>query len=81
MNLPDLGADIIVGNADLAALARLDRLAGEFNVKVAIENRDSKAAMAALESRSRMMGIAVDTGAWMQQGIQPADGLALVKSR
>jgi type 1 glutamine amidotransferase/sugar phosphate isomerase/epimerase len=77
LNIPT----IIVG-ADTSSLAGLDKLAEEFGVNVAIESKtDPKAALAALEGRSRRIGIAADLGGWLQAGIKPVDGLAAVKDR
>jgi type 1 glutamine amidotransferase len=52
-----LGADTIVGSADAAALADLDRLATEAGVKIAIAG----VAAGALQGRSESLGAAVDT--------------------
>ena len=37
-----VGAGLIIGSPSLASLAELDKLAGEFDIKVAIENRNAK---------------------------------------
>ena len=72
---------IIVG-ADARSLADLDKLAEEFSINVAVESRtDPKATLSALEGRSTRMGVAADLDGWMQAGIKPSDGLALVKDK
>ncbi len=76
-----VGTGLIIGSPSLASLAELDKLAGEFDIKVAIENRNAKNAMTALEGRSQRLGICADTGGWMQEGMKPLDGLALTKDR
>src|SRR5262249_38345925 len=58
------------------------KLADEFGINVAVESKkDPKSLMAALQSRSKHMGVAADLGAWAQQGLKPVDGLALVHER
>ena len=72
----------LVVTADGSSLADLDRLAEEFGINVAIESRkDPKTLMAALEGRGQRIGIAADLDAWLQAGIKPVDGLAIVKPR
>jgi type 1 glutamine amidotransferase/sugar phosphate isomerase/epimerase len=75
-----VGAATISGNPDPAAIPGLDKLANEFKITVAIENDDPKS-VTALQGSTKMIGIVADTGAWMQRGITPLDGLALVKDR
>jgi sugar phosphate isomerase/epimerase/type 1 glutamine amidotransferase len=73
-----MGADTVIVSADAASLASLDKLATELNVNVAL---DAKTALAGLDNLSKRIGLAVDTGAWMANGVKPVDGLALVKER
>jgi type 1 glutamine amidotransferase len=73
---------MIITSADAASPAELDALAEEFDVNVALESRgDPKAVMAALDGRSRRMGVSAHLGGWAQAGIKAVDGLALVKDR
>src|SRR6202011_5770173 len=73
---------IIITSAEGASPADLDKLANEFGIDVALDSRkDPKTTMSALEGRSKRMGVAADLGGWMQVGIKPVDGLALVKDR
>ena len=77
-----LDVETIVSVADPASLPTLDKLANEFGINVAIEtSRDAKSVMAALEGRSQRIGVSVDTGDWIEQGIKPAEGLSLLKDR
>jgi type 1 glutamine amidotransferase/sugar phosphate isomerase/epimerase len=77
-----LNAATIVVPSDTAGLADLDKLAEEFSINLAIESKgDPKPAIAALEGRSKRVGIAANLGGWMQTGIKPVDGLAAVKDR
>ena len=66
---------------EAASLAAVDKLANEFGVNVAIENRNPKKISAGMEGRSKRIGVMADLGARMQEGIKPVDGLALVKDR
>jgi type 1 glutamine amidotransferase len=72
-----LGAGVVIGNAPKEALAEIDKLASEAGVKVALTISDPKAAMAALEGRSKALGIAADITAWSK----PVDAIPAVKDR
>jgi type 1 glutamine amidotransferase/sugar phosphate isomerase/epimerase len=77
-----LNVPTIIVNADTSSLAELDTLAEEFGIGVAVESRrDPKQTMAALDGRSRRIGVAADLGGWVQAGVTPVDGLAIVKDR
>ena len=76
-----LNVETVEANPGQASLADLDKLANEFGVNLAIDGKDPKAAMAALNGRSKRLGISVDTRAWMQENIKPVDGLQIVKDR
>ena len=76
-----LGAEVIIAGADPASLPALDKLAAETGVKVGLISRNPKGDMAALEGRGKSIGLSADIGAWMQDGVKPLDGLALVKDR
>jgi type 1 glutamine amidotransferase/sugar phosphate isomerase/epimerase len=65
-----------------ASLDGLDKLAEEFGINVAVESRkDPNRILHALEGLPRRMGVAADLGGWMQEGVKPVDGLAMVKDR
>lgn len=72
-----LGAIVIVGTAPKESLPEIDKLASEFGIKVALAISDTKIAMAAVEGRSKAIGIAADIGAWNK----PLDALPIVKDR
>jgi uncharacterized protein len=77
-----LNIPLIIVGPEATNLPELDTLAGEFDVKVAVESRtDPKPLVAALEGRSARVGIAADTRGWLQAGIKPADVLPTVKDR
>ena len=73
---------IVIIASDTANLAEVDALAEELGVRVALDSRtDPKKALAALDGRSGRLGISADLGGWMQSGVKPADGLAIVKDK
>jgi len=75
-------APILVVPAETSALDEVDRLAEEFAINVALESRtDPRAAMRAIEGRSKRIGVRADLGGWMQAGVKPVDGLGVVKER
>jgi type 1 glutamine amidotransferase/sugar phosphate isomerase/epimerase len=77
-----INAPMIVASAPPADLAGLERLATEFSINVAVDaTKDPKAVMGALQSRGKNIGIAADLGGWMQEGIKPVEGLAMVKDK
>ncbi|HEY2015705.1 MAG TPA: ThuA domain-containing protein [Bryobacteraceae bacterium] len=77
-----LGVATVVCGTTPASLGELDRLAGEVGVGVAIEGGDHpKDVLRAIEGLSKRIGIAADTGAWMQAGVKPVDALPEVKDR
>jgi sugar phosphate isomerase/epimerase/type 1 glutamine amidotransferase len=86
----DMGAGIIISSPAPASLAAIDKLAAEFSVDLAIENRsrketpaywDPKGILSALQGRSSHIGVCADIGAWMQEGIKPMDALAQLKDK
>ena len=53
-----------------------------FRSSVALDGtKDPKSVLAALQGRSKNMGVAADIGGWMQEGIKPVDELAVVKDK
>ena len=77
----ELGADLIIGSADSASLAGLDKLATELNMNVALVSKDPKALVGSLASLSDHIGLSADTGAWMTAGTKPLAAVALLKDR
>jgi type 1 glutamine amidotransferase/sugar phosphate isomerase/epimerase len=77
----ELGADLLITPAETSSLAGLDKLANEFAINVSVIAPKANEAMAALEGRSKRMGLHVDTGAWMSAGVKLMAGLAPLKDR
>ena len=76
-----LGVETIITSSVPSALADLDKLANEFGVDVAIAGRDTKQVMGAISGRSKRIGVAADTGVWLEAGVKPSDGVAMVGDR
>ena len=76
-----LGVETIVTPAAVVAGAEIERLADEFKVNLAFESSNPGNLMRALAGRGTRIGVSADTGAWMQAGINPIDGLKQVNDR
>jgi type 1 glutamine amidotransferase len=77
-----LGAEAVVvpANAPLAGLdASADAL--ELNVAVLSDVARPAALLKALDGKSKRLGIGIDTGLWIQDGVPVGDRIALVKDR
>ena len=85
-----LGVETIVSSPDPGSLAMIDKLAGEYGINVALDNRSRKETPAywnaesllkTVEGRSKRIGAYADTGAWMQEGLKPVTELMALKER
>ena len=77
-----LGADTVIGTAGSSSMAALDALAAQIGVRVAVDGRHNpKTALAGIESLSKNIGLAVDTGAWRAAGVKPVEALNQLKDR
>ncbi len=77
-----INAPLIITSADTANIAEIDRLAEEFGIDVALESKSHpKALAAALDGRSKRIGVSAHLGGWAQAGVKAVDGLASVKDR
>jgi type 1 glutamine amidotransferase len=77
-----MGVDTIVVPSD-TPVAGLDSLADEFSVNVAVlaDSTGPARLLERLRGRGRRLGLGIDTGLWVQEGVSPRDGLAAVKDR
>jgi type 1 glutamine amidotransferase len=67
---------IIVPAAAASSVVDLDKLAGEYDVNVAVDSKTNpKPLIAALGGRSRRIGVAADLDGWLQSGVAPVEGL------
>ncbi|MGE0406158.1 MAG: ThuA domain-containing protein, partial [Candidatus Korobacteraceae bacterium] len=65
-----------------AALAEIDRLAGEFGINVAIESRgDAQQTLQAIGSSSPRIGVTAAAAKWIEEGTKPADAVAKLQDR
>jgi type 1 glutamine amidotransferase len=85
-----LKALVIVSALTPDALAALDTLSNEFGINVAIENRSRaetreyagpKRVLAALNGLGKRSGACVNTGDWMEEGVDPLEGVRVLKNR
>ncbi len=78
----DMGIETIITNAMPSSLSAIDKLAGENGINVAIESGgDAKSVMSAIGGLSPHIGVSVNFNHWIEQGIEPIDGLAVIKDR
>jgi type 1 glutamine amidotransferase/sugar phosphate isomerase/epimerase len=77
-----LGAEMIVSPAMPGSLTAIDKLANEFGINFAMESRgDAKQILAKLRGLSNHVGVQVDVGDWLQDGIDPLRAMTLLKDR
>ncbi len=77
-----INAPLVITSADASNPAELDTLAEELDMNVALESKgDPKVVMAALEGRSKRMGVSAHLGGWAMAGIKAIDGLSIVKDK
>lgn len=85
-----LNVEMIVASPEPAALADLDALAAEFNIKLALRNGsrqetpsywNPQGMLSALAGRSERVGLAVDVAAWSREKVDPVAGLQQVHRR
>ncbi len=78
----DIGAETVVVPAG-TSLDGLEAIADQAGVNVAVmaDRARPAALLKTLAGRSKRIGIGIDTGQWAQEGVSPAEGLALVKER
>jgi type 1 glutamine amidotransferase len=77
-----IAAPTIIVGPETAGLVELEKLGDEFGINVAVESKgDPKVTMRLLEGRGKRLGVAADLRGWMQAGVKPVDGLAIVKDR
>jgi hypothetical protein len=62
------------------SLAAIEKLADEHGINVALSG-SPKTVLEALQGRSKRIGAYADLGSWMQEGIAPVEGVALLKDR
>ena len=78
----DIGAETVVVPSG-TSLDGMEAIADQANVNVAVmaDSARPAALLKTLAGKGKRIGIGIDTGLWAQEGVSPADGLALVKDR
>jgi type 1 glutamine amidotransferase/sugar phosphate isomerase/epimerase len=86
----ELGVDTIISDPGPPLLGKLEALANEFSINVAVKNgsRSQTPAywaptemMRVLLGKGKRIGVCADLGEWMKAGIKPVDALPVVNSR
>jgi hypothetical protein len=76
------GVETIVAELpDAASLDRIEKLAGDYGLDVAIRGGDPKTVLAAIEKRSKHIGASGDLGLWISSGIKPLDAIRSLQGR
>jgi type 1 glutamine amidotransferase/sugar phosphate isomerase/epimerase len=75
-----LNVETIVSEQIPGDLDSIDKLATEYGVNVAVGG-GMRAALAAVNSLSKRIGLFVDTGSWAEEGLKPVEALNQVKDR
>ena len=75
-----LNLETVVADRIPKDLALVDQLASQYAINAAIGG-NTQAVLAALNGRSRHMGVSADTGAWPKEGLKPLEALEQVKDR
>jgi type 1 glutamine amidotransferase len=77
-----LGVETIIAPLEAQSLPAIDKMANEFGINVAVESTGNpNPVMSALQGRSQRVGVSADIGLWIEGGIRPTEGLALLKDR
>lgn len=83
-----MGIETIVSEPPAPAMPLVDKLANEYNIKVAIHNHpkpspywDYKRVLEVTKDVSPMIGSCADTGHWMRSGIEPMEAIRALGSR
>jgi type 1 glutamine amidotransferase/sugar phosphate isomerase/epimerase len=78
----ELGVQTIITSSVPGSLSTVDKLASDNGVGVAIAiDGDPKTVMSAIRNAGPHVGVALDFGNLIEQGIKPVDALALIKDR
>jgi len=89
----EMGMSVLVTEPAVEALDHLEKLAKEFDLKVAIHNHPKKAndpsyrywdpeyVLSLVKDRDPRMGACADTGHWIRSGLDPVESVRLLKGR
>lgn len=83
-----MGIETIVTEPQDNELSRIEKMAREYGIKVAIHNHPEPSKYAhpetvlkAIDGRDELLGDCGDTGHWLRTGVRPTDALKLLKGR
>lgn len=83
-----MGIDVLVAEPPEAALDTVEKLAKEYNIKVAIHDHPKPShywnpdtVLAAVKGRSPLIGACADTGHWVRSGLDPVECLKKLEGR
>ncbi len=85
-----MGIDTFIGIPRPEALATVEAFCADYGIGLAIRNLDRKTStnywspervLRACRRRSPLVGACVNVGAWMRSGVDPAEGIRLLKGR
>jgi sugar phosphate isomerase/epimerase len=84
----DMGIQTICSEPKPEAMDTVEKMAKEFDIKVAIHNHptpsaywDPKTVAAAIKDRDAHVGCCADIGHWVRSGIKPVDAMKIVEGR
>lgn len=84
----EMGVKILSAEPSMDALPLIERLAGEYDIRVAIHNHpapsqyaDPRVVRQAVSGRDARIGAGPDTGHWMRSGFEPVASLRLLRGR
>ena len=75
-----LGVETMAVERTPRSLPAIEKLADEYGINVALTG-NPKTVLEALQGRGQRIGAYADLGKWVQAGVTPLDGLALLKGR
>jgi len=82
------GTDVLVAEPEEAALDTVEKLAKEYNIKVAIHNHPKPShywnpdtVLKAVQGRSPLLGACADTGHWIRSGLDPVESIKKLEGR
>ena len=82
------GIEVLVSEPEEAALDTVEKLAKEYNIKVAIHNHprpshywNPDTVLQAVKGRSPLLGACTDTGHWIRSGLDPLESIKKLEGR
>ncbi|MGO9241962.1 MAG: ThuA domain-containing protein [Bryobacteraceae bacterium] len=72
---------VVADLPDAVSLDRIEKLAGDYGLDVAIRGADPKAVLAAIEKRGKRIGACGDLDLWTRSGIKPLDAIHVLQGR